>query len=99
MDNIITTIAIAIFASTGFWTFVQTIYQNRSNSKKAERDLWKFVALDRIIDEGNRLIEKGKVSPIEYEDYEKGCKAYFKLHGNGVGKAKYEEFKSKVSIE
>lgn len=96
--EIIVAIVVAIFASTGFWTFVQTVYQQKSKKNKAERILLIGLARSEIIRQGNELIEKAEVTHQEYKEYEDFCNAYLELGGNGGGKAKYEEVLKKVSI-
>lgn len=98
MDNI-STIILAIFASTGFWTFLSTMITNRSKKKSAEQVLLIGLARGEIIRQGNELIERGEISCQEYKDFEDFCNAYLVLGGNGGGKAKYDEVTHAVRIK
>lgn len=69
------------------------------DGKSADRDLLIFNTQPNIVNEANRLIDKGEVTVLEWEAFEKGCLAYFKKGGNSVGKMKYEEAKNKVTIK
>lgn len=96
--EVIITIIVAIFASTGFWTFMQTVYQSKSKKNKAERTLLIGLARSEIIRQGNELLDKAEVTHQEYKEYEDFCNAYIELGGNGGGKAKFEEVLKKVSV-
>lgn len=96
--EIIVAIVVAIFASTGFWTFMQTVYQSKSKKNKAERTLLIGLARSEIIKQGNDLIERQEIPHQEYKEFEDFCNAYLELGGNGGGKAKYEEVIKKVTI-
>lgn len=96
--EIIVAIVVAIFASTGFWTFVQTVYQSKSKKNKAERTLLIGLARSEIIRQGNELLDKAEVTHQEYKEYEDFCNAYIELGGNGGGWSKYEEVKSNIHI-
>lgn len=63
-------IAIAgiIFASTGFWTFLLNIIQNKSRKQDALIKLMLGIGHEKIIELGLRYIERGYVTKDEYED-------------------------------
>lgn len=98
--EIVIAIVVAIFASTGFWTFIQTVYQNKSKKIKAEQILLTGLARAEIIRLANEYIERGTVSTAEYTEFTQFCEAYKKLPGgNGGGAHAYAEFLEKVKAE
>lgn len=98
--EIVIAIVVAIFASTGFWTLIQTIYQNRSKKIKSEQILLTGLARAVIIPLANEYIERGTISTAEYNEFTQFCEAYISLPGgNGGGKHAYAEFLEKVKAE
>lgn len=92
------TIVCAVFASGGFWTFIQKLMDKRSKEKKYEREIILGMAREKIIRWGNELIDKKNVSLLEFQDFSNYCNAYFGLGGNGGGKEKFEEVSRQISI-
>ena len=91
MQDIIT-IIIAIFASSGFWLFVQTVWQNRNKEKSAEIRLLMGLAYDSLIQRCNMFIERGYITLDEYKDLKKYLyDPYIELGGNGGGKKIWAE--------
>lgn len=73
-------IVAAVFASTGFWTFVM----KRSEKKDVKTQMLIGLGHDRILCLGAQYITKGWVTPDEYENlYEYLYKPYHALGGNG----------------
>ena len=99
MENTVLSIVLAIFASGGFWTFLQTLFQAKSKKNKAERILLLGLARSEIIRQGNELITNQSVSTNDFKEFSEFCDAYIILGGNGGGRQKYEEVKQKVSIQ
>lgn len=98
--EIIIAIVVAIFASTGFWTLMQTIYQNRSKKIKAEQILMTGLARSEIIRLADEYIGRGTISTAEYTEFTQFCEAYVSLPGgNGGGKHAYAEFLERVKAE
>lgn len=98
--EIILSIVLSIFASTGFWTLMQTIYQNRSKKIKAEQILLTGLARSEIIRLANEYIERGTITTAEYNEFCQFCDAYVSLPGgNGGGKHAYTDFLEKVKAE
>lgn len=98
MEETILSIILAVFASGGFWTFLQTLFQAKSKKNKAERVLLLGLARSEIIRQGNELINNSPVSTNDYKEFSEFCDAYLVLGGNGGGRQKYEEVKQKVTI-
>jgi len=75
----------AIFASGGFWAFINAIYQNRSKKQNALVKLMLGLGHEKIIELGLKYIERGYVTKDEYEDLVKYLYApYIELGGNGT---------------
>lgn len=78
-------IIIAIFASTGFWSFLTYLIQRNDNSKKAEIQMLKGLGHDRICHLGSRYIKRGFITKDDYENlHDYLYKPYQKLGGNGT---------------
>ena len=81
----ISTIVIAIFASTGFWAFVTVIYQNKTKKDNAEAQMLKGIGHDRICCLGESYIKRGYITKEEYENLRDYLYLpYKKLGGNGT---------------
>ena len=81
----ISTIVIAIFASTGFWAFVTVIYQNKTKKDNAEAQMLKGLGHDRICCLGESYIKRGYITKEEYENLRDYLYLpYKKLGGNGT---------------
>lgn len=77
----------AVFASTGFWTVINTIIINRSKKANAEVMMLRGMAHDRICCLGMQYINKGSITQDEYDNlYNDLYKPYLDLEGNGVAK-------------
>lgn len=93
MTDVIT-IVVALFASTGFWTFINTLIMNRSNRTKetlVERKLivnatrGELFCLIRII--GEKFVQEGEITVQELADFDQYLvEPYLALDGNGGGK-------------
>ncbi|MBE5911042.1 MAG: hypothetical protein E7276_07790 [Pseudobutyrivibrio sp.] len=85
MTTIVTTIIVAIFASTGFWSFLQNTLQNKGNKDSAESKMLKGLGHDRICYLGEHYIERGYITKDEYENlYDYLYIPYKELGGNGT---------------
>lgn len=81
----ISTIVIAIFASTGFWAFVTVVYQNKTKKDNAEAQMLKGIGHDRICCLGESYIKRGYITKDEYENlHDYLYLPYKKLGGNGT---------------
>ena len=85
-------IVLAIFASSGFWTFVKTLYENRVKKKSAENRLLLGLAQDRIVHLGKSYIKRGDITKDEYETLHDALYVPYKeMGGNGVAKRVMDE--------
>lgn len=77
------TIVVAVFASTGFWSWVQ----RRSERKDARTKMLLGLAHDRILSLCEEYLRRGCISRAEYENLDKYLyKPYIELGGNGTVK-------------
>lgn len=81
----IVTIVVAIFASTGFWTFLSNMIQRRDNKESAESQMLKGLGHDRICYLGACYIKQGYITKDDYENlHDYLYIPYKKLGGNGT---------------
>jgi len=84
MDNI-TTIILAVFASTGFWAFVTAVWQAKAKKKSAESRLLMGLAYSKICLLSKEYIERGELTKDEYEELNKYLYIpYREMGGNGT---------------
>lgn len=83
--NIWTIIGV-IFASTGFWSFMTRLYENRSGCKSNKDKAILGLLHDRIYDLGNEYILRGSVTTDEYDNFLYLYEPYSALGGNGTGR-------------
>ena len=87
--DIIVTVFIATLASTGFWSFIQS----KSNKKSNTDELILGLAHDRIVSLGNEYLKRGWISNYEYENFIKYLyNPYKEFGGNGLA----EKIKNEV---
>ena len=77
---------IGIFASTGFWSLINTIYINRRKSKSVEDKAIMALLHDRLYELCNTHIKNGYVTQDEYENLIYLYEPYKDLGGNGTCK-------------
>jgi hypothetical protein len=71
----------AVGASSGFWAYVM----RRSSSKSAMTRLMMGLAYEKLMEKGEKYLDRGWVARDEYEDYRKYFfEPYKELGGNGV---------------
>ena len=85
-QQVVITVVLAIFASTGFWSFISKIWEKKSNKKSTERQALLGLLHDRIYTLGNEYIAAGKISTADYDNFIYLYEPYEDLHGNGTGK-------------
>lgn len=83
--EIIIAMAGMIFASTGLWTFLSTVWLNKKSAKSASNRMLMGLAHDRILYLGQEYIKRGYITLEEYDNlitylYE----PYKDLGGNGT---------------
>ena len=86
MENV-QTIVLAVFASTGLWTFLTYLIQRRDKKVSAEGKMLRGLAHDRICYLGEEYIKRGAVSTDEFENlHDYLYQPYVALGGNGTAK-------------
>lgn len=78
------TILVAVFASTGFWNFVNARIEAKAKKKSAETELLIGLAHDRIYRLCEKYIERGYVTTMEYDNLMYLYRPYTKCGGNGT---------------
>lgn len=87
LDRIITIIA-ALLASSGLWAFLQARWQKKND----QNDLLLGLAHDRILELGQRYLERGFIYADEYENlHDYLYEPYKKRGGNGTAKLMMEK--------
>ena len=89
----ITEIILAIFASTGFWAFVQALVLKRMDRRSAERAALLGLLHERLVDQCELYLDKGSITEGQYRDLDEYIYTPYKnLGGNGTG----EEYMKRV---
>lgn len=89
--QVIASVLIAIFGSTGLWSFIA----NRRNKHDAKTRLLIGLAHDRIIYLGTTYIERGYITADEYENlHDYLYLPYVENGGNGSAKRVMEQVKA-----
>ncbi len=93
--EVIITIVCAVIASTGFWTFIQSLKTKKSASTRMLMGL----AHDRIMFLSGHYIKRGYITQEEYEDLIKYLyEPYLELGGNGSAKHVIENGVNKLPV-
>lgn len=91
-QEMLTTLAVSIFASTGFWTFLNNVYQNRKSKKSIERAALLGLLHENLMKNCDFYVTQGHITVQEYEDLEHYIyKPYRDLGGNGTGERAWQE--------
>ena len=86
--DIIVTLAVAVFGSTGFWTWLM----NRNKKKTAEARLIMGLAYSEIINRSERYIKRGYIETEEYNELNKYLyQPYREMGGNGTAEKLMKE--------
>ena len=88
--EIVVTIVCSVIASSGFWAYLQ----NRHDKKDSTNRLILGLAHDRIMDLGNKFIQRGWVTSDDYENlYVYLYEPYHARGGNGSAQRIMDEVK------
>lgn len=93
MSNIILSVIIAAFASSGLWTLITTIYLNEFRKKSAGVKMLIGIGHDRLFELCNTYLNRGSITPEELDNLLAIYEPYTELGGNGTGKFLMEEVK------
>lgn len=89
--EIIITLVVAIFGSTGFWSVINLIIQKREQKKSAETKAIVALLHDRIYSLCADMLEKGYITTKEHSNLEFLYKPYIALGGNGTARIMKEQ--------
>ena len=93
--NLLHAIALAVFASTGFWSLINTIYMKRSDKKSAERRALLGLLHEQLVTKCEFYLKEGWIPLQDYEDLRKYIfEPYRDLGGNGTGEAMFNKVTS-----
>lgn len=88
----ILTIIGSVFASSGFWAFIQYRLSKKQTEDTAQMQMLRGLAHAKIIEIGKEYISRGWISFDEYHDFVKYFyEPYEKLGGNGLARKIYEQ--------
>lgn len=80
MTNYIVTIILSVFGSVGFWNFISSRFDKKNN----ETDLLIGLAHDRIYRLCGKYLDRGSITPAEYDNLMCIYRPYKKCGGNGT---------------
>lgn len=90
--ELIVSIVVAMFASTGFWSLLTYLIQRRDSKNSAESQMLKGLAHDRICYLGERYIKQGYVTQDQFQNlHDYLYEPYTRLGGNGTAKKIMDE--------
>ena len=83
--ELIVSIVVAVFASSGFWAFLLALIQKKMERKDAKTQMILGLGHDRIKVLAEKYIAQGWITSDDYEDLEKYLyRPYRKMGGNGT---------------
>lgn len=86
------TMIVGIFASTGFWQLVQFLIMRRDTKDSPERQMLKGLAHDRICHLGTSYLKQGYITMDDYQSlHDYLYVPYTRLGGNGTAKKIMDE--------
>lgn len=88
MDNI-TSIVLAIFASSGLWTLIQHVYDNHKKKKTPQEQMIMAIGRDRILFLSKTYMKMGYIPDDEFDNFKLMGEAYIAMDGNTSVKRKY----------
>ena len=80
MTNYIVTIILSVFGSVGFWQFISSRFDKKSN----ETELLIGLAHDRIYRLCEKYLDRGSITTGEYDNLMCIYRPYHKCGGNGT---------------
>lgn len=99
--DVIITVIVAIFASTGFWTVINSILARRAAKHDKHDALTQMIiglGHDRIYEICERCITRGYITTSEYDNLKYLYEPYVALGGNGTG-VKLKETVDKLPVK
>lgn len=94
VSTLVMSIVAAVFASTGFWTFITYIIQRKDKKESSDTLMIKGLGHDRICHLGESYLKRGWLTPDEYENlHDYLYIPYEKMSGNGTAKKIMDDVK------
>lgn len=84
MNEIILTIIVTIFASSGFWAFALAVYEHKRKRESSEDRAIRALLHDRVFEISKILIQRGSVTTEEYDNLKYLYEPYQEMGGNGT---------------
>ena len=84
MEQIIIAVVAAVFASSGFWAFMLSVYERKRRRESAEDRAIRALLHDRIFEVCKQLIKRGSVTTEEYDNLKYLYEPYQAMDGNGT---------------
>ena len=98
--EIVVSIVVAMFASTGFWAFLTYLIQRRDSKNSAESQMLIGLAHDRICYLGEKYIKQGHITQDQFQNlHDYLYEPYKRLGGNGTAKKVMDEVKELPLME
>ncbi len=92
MSGEIISLVVAVIASSGLWTFITRIYDNKKKHLTNSEKISLGVAHDRIMFLGNMFLKRGYIEPDEYENlHDYLYVPYKEMGGNGAAERLMQE--------
>lgn len=89
--TLITTTITSVFASSGFWMW----FTSRGKRESDENRVLKGLAHYRIIEEGQRFLDRGWITREEYDDFKKYLvEPYQDMGANGIANIVVDKVKT-----
>lgn len=83
--DLLVTVIVSVFASTGFWTLINAIYQKKTETKSAGDKLLLGLAFKAIVEVCQHHLAVGYISADEYMELNKYLyEPYKELDGDGT---------------
>lgn len=90
--ELVISLFVAMFGSTGFWALITYLIQRRENRESAESQMLKGLAHDRICYLGESYIKRGYITQDQYQNiHDYLYEPYIRLGGNGTAKKIMDE--------
>lgn len=88
------TILLAIFASSGLWSFLLYVAQRRDQKQDARTKALLVLLHDAVYHNCERAIHRGYTTLIEFDNITELYNAYHALGGNGTGTELYNKVRA-----
>jgi len=94
VKDLILPLVLALFAASGFWTFILYLIQRKDQTKDATTKLILGLGYRQIVQLCIEYINRGSITKDEYEDLIKYLyKPYIDLGGNGTAEKLVDDVK------